>query len=79
MNDNDNAENTMNDNFHPQSDEERELLAELDLEPADWSLVSARISEWERPDGQVLRARSVSIRPRHPDDMMAVATTRETT
>jgi hypothetical protein len=54
-------------NFHPQSDEERELLADLDLEPDSWSLTSARVSTWERPDGQVLRATRASIRPRYSE------------
>jgi hypothetical protein len=63
---NDSKENLqMNSAFHPQTESERELLEDMDLWPDDWSLVSGRISEWERPDGQVLRARRVSIRPRY--------------
>jgi hypothetical protein len=47
------------------TESERELLEDMDLWPDDWSLVSGRVSEWERPDGQVLRAKRVSIRPRY--------------
>jgi len=55
--------------FHPQTESERELLEDMDLWPDDWSLVSGRISEWERPDGQVLRARRVSVRPRYHEEI----------
>lgn len=66
---NDNKENVqMNSAFHPQTESERELLEDMDLWPDDWSLVSGRVSEWERPDGQVLRARRVLIRPRYRHD-----------
>jgi hypothetical protein len=44
-----------------------DMLAEFDLSPDDWTVVSGRRSAWQRPDGEWLEAKRVSIARAHPE------------